>query len=159
MDLISKIDDQLVAYLRLTGYEKSYVNSLGPRVNIFGGGNAGQAKNDLASVDSKSGPLLSHVSLMTAVLGILLSTVHLSTFKQIVFLAEIATYLFVAVCCLRCIQVESPEPRALSVTEFHEANLKEAMLKSYLFSVANRVAMYLTVILLISTPFVLILLP
>jgi len=165
LSLIDKVDKLILAYLKQSGRFLAYTNTISHRNIAIGGSHDRQAAGDLASIDTKTGPLLSHVSLMIAALAVLLSSTKLSLWKQIFFMSEIAVYLIVAICCLRCIALSKigTAVEAYSLLKddgsMSREVIEEAVIKIHVFAFANALALYVTLLLLLTTPLVLVLLP
>lgn len=122
------------------------------------------AQKLLSSIDSKTAPLLAHVSIMIAGLIVLASTLTLPPWKIAILSIEIIFYLLITMGCLRCIH-EGPLRANYStphegdrvayiqcVTELRD----EAFFKMSLFSRVNAFTITLTVFLMVSTLFLIL---
>ena len=106
----------------------------------------------MQNIDAKTVGLLTHVSMMIAALGLVAPVVAKSHLKEGIIVFEIATYLLLAVGCLRCLNLfnihPSPEKRTNLIAELRH----EILLRRELYILCVRVATLITIILLISLP-------
>ena len=75
-------------------------------VPLGGGGSIpGQVQNAerwIAALESKAGVLLTHISMMIAVTGLMLAISSESLWYEVVLALELAAYLLLALLCIRC---------------------------------------------------------
>ena len=106
----------------------------------------------MQNIDAKTVGLLTHVSMMIAALGLVAPVVAKRHLKEGIIVFEIATYLLLAVGCLRCLNLfnlhRSAGKRANLIAELRH----EILLRRELYILCVRVATLITIILLISLP-------
>jgi hypothetical protein len=61
------------------------------------------SRQEIAFIDAKASAVLTHVSVMVATAGILMSYVAQSALERTIMVSELALYLLIAVLCIRCI--------------------------------------------------------
>ena len=155
---IKYIDEKILKSLTRSGRLTAYTQSLQFKSNVIGGGQDSNALKDVDAVDTKSGPLLSHVSVMIAIIAVFLSLSSFTIPKKIFLGLEMMAYVIIALCCLRCIHVEEIGSGNIPYTEeqhkkpMKTALLTEAALKMHILRFANGFAMLLTAFMLITTP-------
>ena len=155
---INFIDEKILESLTRSGRHEAYKQSLQFKSSTIGGDRVVYALKDVDAVDTKSGPLLSHVSMMIAALCLLVTKADVSNFKKYFLGIEILIYAFIACCCLRCIHVEEignskvPYSDDLHRTPMTEDVFKEAALKMHILRFANSFVMLLTAFMLMTTP-------
>jgi hypothetical protein len=99
--LISLADSALLRFVGRDADKKDYQNDLVYRGKAQIDGPKHHLDQDLASLDTKVGPLLTHVSIMIAAIAVLVSSMNLGLIKKTIFYFEIGAYLSLAICCLR----------------------------------------------------------
>jgi hypothetical protein len=103
--------------------------------------------HDMSIIDAKSSALLSHVSIMLAVVAVFLAQAVAGVWKW-VFIVELTIFSVVAVLLLRCVDILGPPFRPLGsddsveIEEFYRA---EVLLRRAIFQGAVRVVRLLTV--------------
>jgi hypothetical protein len=159
---IKFVDKIILEYLIKSGRVDAYYTSVHFRASVgadidFNGLKDVMLK-DVGATDAKSAPLLSHVSLMIAVVAVFLSSTDLGYSKKIFLGFEMMVYILIALCCLRCIHVEEIGvvketylPK-LHVVPKMEALFAEPVLKIHILRFANGLAMLLTAFLMVTTP-------
>jgi len=106
-----------------------------------------------AQIDGKATGLLAHVSLMIAGLGLVAPLIVDNEFEKGVVLAEIALYLLIAVGCLRCLAVFQFSDLGAGTPDWRDLTYHELILRRELYSLCNRVAIYLTIAVFVLLPF------
>jgi hypothetical protein len=106
-----------------------------------------------AQIDGKATGLLAHVSLMIAGLGLVAPLVVDNEFEKGVVLAEIALYLLIAVGCLRCLAVFQFHEFGDGADQWRDLSFHELILRRELYSLCNRIAIYLTIAVFVILPF------
>ena len=160
--IVAQADSKVVSVVGGEDFERGYRNSLSHRGLALGGGAEKQATEDISSIDTKVGPLLTHVSIMIAAIAAIISSLNLSVPKKTVFGLEMAIYLVLAIACLRCIDQQPTSSNKTHYTLidhsalFSKQAVTEAMIKSAWFMIANKATIILTLFLLISTPVILL---
>jgi hypothetical protein len=160
--LVGLADAMLLRTLGRAEYERGYRNSLSHRVFTLGGTHERLADADILAINAKTGPLLTHVSIMIAAIAVIVSTQRLGAFKIAIFGCEIVAYLLLAVSCLRCIDYQDSPLTGTNYkmtehsSDFSESAIQEALIKVAWFTVANRATIALTLFLLASTPVILL---
>ena len=94
-----------------------------------------QILHDMEAIDSKSGALLTHISIMFAVLGFFLSDPNNHFLVQVSFLIEFIIYLVVAMVLMRCIDIMGPPFRELPEDQ-------ESLKETYYFEITLRREIY-----------------
>jgi hypothetical protein len=163
MDLIATVDKMIWTRFRTIGGFKALDVQLNYLGNAEMGGPERSTLNYLRSIDAKVAPLLAHVSIMIAALVVLLATLHVDKWKQYVIAVEIALYVFVAMGSLCCIHSTIPDSKTYSKYEnvedrrsLREETQVELAVKILIFAFVNKLAIYLTAFLLISTPLIIV---
>jgi len=157
------IDGWIISHLEKSELMTCYKMSLEGRLHHFNQSTAKFAFDDLNKVDTKSGPLLSHVSLMITVLALFLASPQINSVKKTFICAEMTAYIIVALCCLRCIHVFQIGDFNASIQDVSRFNgideylEKEAALKTHVLEFANGLAMIATVVMVVTFPFFLFL--
>lgn len=109
--------------------------------------------HDMAMLDSKCATLLTHVSIMLALLAIVVGTTT-ETSWRIIFSVELALYALVATILLRCIDIMGP-PLRLVATEQSELDKRyrtEIALRRALYQYMLRASGILTAVIVILIP-------
>jgi hypothetical protein len=109
----------------------------------------------LQSIDGKAAALLTYTSMMVAALGVTSGVVAETPRQQAVVVVEMVLYLVISLFCLRSIALlREPEydDRSLSAAVRDELILRQGM-----YRFCNRAAIYLTFLVLVSLPVLLIL--
>lgn len=109
-----------------------------------------QILHDMEAIDSKSGALLTHISIMLAVLGFFLSDSNNHLLVQILFLFELIIYLVVAMVLIRCIDIMGPPFRELPENQksLNETYYFEITLRKEIYHRALRTVYVLTATLI-----------
>ena len=96
--------ETLVALLRPYKISKEVKETQLQRVNALNSGNSTDEKVQvlLGYVESKSGVLLTHVSMMIAITGLMLSVSKAEGLYELVLGIELVSYLLLALLCIRC---------------------------------------------------------
>ncbi len=94
-----------------------------------------QILHDMEAIDSKSGALLTHISIMFAVLSFFLNGSNNHFLVQILFLFEFIVYLVVAMILMRCIDIMGPPFRELPEDQ-------ESLKETYYFEITLRREIY-----------------
>jgi hypothetical protein len=109
----------------------------------------------LQSIDGKAAALLTYTSMMVAALGVTSAVVAETAGQQAVIVVEMVLYLVISLFCLRSIALlREPDydDRSLSSAVRDELILRQGM-----YRFCNRAAIYLTLLVLVSLPVLLIL--
>ena len=151
------IDNKIFKYAKTSGYDAAY-NSTSRVIerSLNSPDSVAIYLDSIKQLDTKVGPLLTHISLMIAVMAILVSTSALSHFKQGIFFVEIAIYLVTALGCLRVLQPSQPENYShsdhnTSREKYIAATYREVVIKTLTFSFSNTVTISLTGFMLVTT--------
>ncbi len=128
--------DQYIRKLRVDDDDSAVPNVIGKTFTI---------------IDTKATGLLTHASMMIAALGVSSAVVAANDIEKAVIILEIMVYLIIATFCLRLIAAFYEPP------DYDDAKLtavvgQELILRLGLYTVINRVAIYLTMFVFISTP-------
>jgi hypothetical protein len=113
--------------------------------------NKEHALHDMSVIDAKSSALLTHVSIMLAVIAVLLAQPNGATWKWI-FTSELIAFSGVSVLLLRCVDILGPPFRRLSpdaegkLEEFYRT---ETLLRRAIFQAMVRTVRFLTVCLIV----------
>ncbi len=160
--VIAMADSLVLLIVGREALEANYKSSLAHRAINIESGFERHVMDDLKGLEARTSPLLTHVSIMVAAIAVLISTSSLSTWKNIFLGVEICLYLLLAICCLRCIDqhlestLKPPYRSTEHGTAYSEAAIHEAITKLAWFELANRATILLTLVLLLSTPVVLL---
>ncbi len=107
--------------------------------------------HDMSLIDSKSSALLTHVSIMLAVIAVLLAQPNSPVWKWI-FTAELIAFSAVGVLLLRCVDILGPPFRRLSPDgdgKLEEYYRSEVLLRRAIFQGMVRMVRFLTVCLIV----------
>jgi len=107
--------------------------------------------HDMSIIDAKSSALLTHVSIMLAVIAVLLAQPNSAVWKWI-FTAELVAFSLVGVLLLRCVDILGPPFRRLSPDaggEIEDVYRKEILLRRAIFQGMLRTVRFLTVCLIV----------
>jgi hypothetical protein len=113
--------------------------------------NREHALHDMSVIDAKSSALLTHVSIMLAVIAVLLAQPNSATWKW-VFTAELVAFSVVGVLLLRCVDILGPPFRRLlpdADGKLEEYYRSEILLRRAIFQGMIRTVRFLTVCLII----------
>jgi predicted neutral ceramidase superfamily lipid hydrolase len=136
------------------------------RLDVISGSSSRESLVDtlLSNVETKSGVLLTHISMMIAVTGLLLAIADKSFVYQLLLAFELVAYLILAVLCLRCqYQVDTRDfegllaskgQKALEVNAQYPMSLRaELFYRERIFRFVTRWLYFLTVILALTIMF------
>jgi len=107
--------------------------------------------HDMSLIDAKSSALLTHVSIMLAVIAVLLAQPNSATWKWI-FTAELIAFSLVGVLLLRCVDILGPPFRRLTpdaTGKLEEHYRREVLLRRAIFQGMVRAVRFLTVCLIV----------
>lgn len=108
--------------------------------------------HDFSLLDVKATGLLTHVSLMIAGLGLIAPLVVDSDFEKGIVVAEIAVYLLMAVGCLRCLAILTPNQFNAAAADMPKLAERELILRRELYSLCNRAAIVFTILVFLILP-------
>lgn len=164
--IVSQFDGWVLTSLGRATDENDYRNYLTYRPRGLADSPEHYLEQDIAFLDTKVGPLPTHVSIMIAAISMLVSTAPIGATKKLILYNEIGVYQALAICCLRCIDgqafarpgkiYQEDAYKAEQEKHFHDSAIREALIKMAWFSLANRTPIALTLFLLVSTPIILI---
>ncbi len=102
-------------------------------------------------IDGKAAALLTHTSMMVAALGVTSAVVADTFNQQAVVVFEIVVYLVISLLCLRCISIFH-EPPEFDNDTLSAAARDELILRRGLYTLCNKMTIYLTFLVLVSLP-------
>jgi hypothetical protein len=102
------------------------------------------------AIDSKTSSLLTHVSIMMAVLSVFYATMHQNSFVKSALLVELITYLIVTLGCLRGIFVFTPKDKQESLQKTIELRVNEVVLRLRAYKLSLYVTIITTIALIIT---------
>jgi hypothetical protein len=112
----------------------------------------------ISDLDTKCSALLTHISLMIALLGILYSSFanDLLPFDKTVILVEVILYLFLTALTLRCLRTSAIDSIEVAAKHYDDAGQRQRFVgfcndytyRSYLYNFCNQKAAILTAVLI-----------
>jgi hypothetical protein len=145
--------DSLFFWVVTKGWSKDELAEYPTRMHRNNEALAHGLTHTFAQIDGKATGLLAHVSLMIAGLGLVAPLVVDSEIEKGVVLAEIALYLLIAVGCLRCLAIFQFSDLGAGTPDWRDLTYHELILRRELYSLCNRVAIYLTIAVFVLLPF------
>ena len=109
----------------------------------------------LAAIDTKANALLAYTSLMVAALGLASTAIAETKGQQAVIVVEIVLYLFISLLCLRTVSLF--REHHTDDTAVASALRNELILRQSLYRFCNRVTIYVTMLVIVSFPVLLVL--
>jgi len=103
--------------------------------------------HDMSILDAKSSALLTHVSIMLAVIALFLGQEHTALWSW-VFTVELTAFSIIAVLLLRCVDILGPPLRPLQASDpeaIEERYRREILRRRAIFQLTVRVVRYLTI--------------
>ena len=111
------------------------------------------AASAFPSIDTKATGLLTHVSMMIAGLGLVAPLVATSEIELGVIIAEMAVYLLIAICCLRCLSVFAGHQLRGEGADLEKKFARELVIRRELFFLCHRLTIVVTAIVFVLLPF------
>lgn len=152
MTLLRRLDDFL--YRRVThAWPDTKVASYTER--IVAGHDAASippvVRRQFELIDGKASTLLVHSSMMVAAIGIIATLLAEDKLQQGIMTFEIMLFLVVSIVCLRCSSLFREPTEGGSADAVH----RELILRREMMVSSNTVTIYLTILVLLTLPFVL----
>src|SRR5262245_15057408 len=104
------------------------------------------------SIDAKATGLLMHTSMMIAGLGLIAPLVADSDLEVGIVVSEIAVYLLIALCCLRCLSVFQICDLTNAGDEIRHVVHRELIIRSELYRLCIRSAIVFTIMVVVVLP-------
>lgn len=108
----------------------------------------------LERLDAKAGALLTHISMMIAAASFMISNADTSTFERFIVGFEIVMYLFLALCCLRCLKYRdlsrSMRANTQETKEYQRSVRTDAFISGKILNFALRWTFLVTFVFMLS---------
>jgi hypothetical protein len=111
-----------------------------------------EATRTFASIDAKATGLLTHTSMMIAGLGLIAPLVAENDIEVGIVVLEMATYLLIALGCLRCISVFGAHEFEGSPGRINRIIHRELIIRAELYSLCIRAAIVFTIVVFVLLP-------
>jgi hypothetical protein len=109
-------------------------------------------RQEIGFIDAKASAVLTHVSVMVATAGILMSNVAESALERTIMVSELALYLLIAVLCIRCIMHPPNWAAHVSQLEVSKDMHDEVLYLRRLVYFCSAFTVTVTIILMITVP-------